>query len=555
MLIFFVCVYVCGCFAQTAVPTKNTELAVMADLPKDADYSSRIFSANRGGFFSLEAVNPDPESVKLHFPDDPEWGRLYGKQNDDAKTVAEARQQAERLNNTFQESRRNFARHLLESRLAEIRRLQPETPSDGSKAKLSDFDFPELDGSTACEYLGKIIAARVLGIPYTWKPETNSPNRPIVPGLINYGTPSYPFNDPYVTSGKKIYRGYFEFDLQHEHSHFQLNNDNYSQERNLIPLLFRIVADEKRNSFRRQKFFNEHFGHFQGTHQSYLSLLAAKINDSKLPPDEIKSLTSQVQSRLQGNNIEIFPFSEIILVARKPSRDELATAEKFGFEFDVRPVARDALVFLVHRQNEVNNLSLEQIRSIYLNRRDLPIYWNDFGGKGNSNNDNVIHVFERDRNSGSRELLDELVMTDDCLEKAGHPDNSILNPLLPLTPKQRTELRKAWDEYRRSRSQIVSHGMMGAFLAIASDTQGISYSVNYYEHFMVGVPQCRVIAVDNVLPSHETIRTKKYPLTADVYVVTLKGIANDSPAAKLRDWLLSEEGQRCVQESGYVPVN
>jgi phosphate transport system substrate-binding protein len=250
---------------------------------------------------------------------------------------------------------------------------------------------------------------------------------------------------------------------------------------------------------------------------------------------------------------DIYPFSDIILVARKPSADELATAQKFGFEYDVRPIARDGLVFLVHRTNKVDNLSLAQIRSIYLNEESAK-NWKQFGGSGGDGfpggYDGSICLYERERNSGSRELMDELVMTDEVLRKA----------ITEEKEENIKTLRDNWDNIRRERQTPITSGgggfgMGGAYFAVASDKDGISYSVNYYERFMIGVPQVRAIAVDGVRPNYETIRTKKYPLVSDVYVVTLKGIAEDSPAAKLRNWLLTEDGQRCIKESGYVPIN
>jgi len=67
--------------------------------------------------------------------------------------------------------------------------------------------------------------------------------------------------------------------------------------------------------------------------------------------------------------------------------------------------------------------------------------------------------------------------------------------------------------------------------------------------------QRRTAEGGGVMPNYETIRTKQYPLASEVDVVTRKDIAADSPAAKLRDWLLTDDGQRTIRESGYVPIN
>jgi phosphate transport system substrate-binding protein len=71
---------------------------------------------------------------------------------------------------------------------------------------------------------------------------------------------------------------------------------------------------------------------------------------------------------------------------------------------------------------------------------------------------------------------------------------------------------------------------------------------------MSGSQRTRTIAVDGVEPNFENIRARKYPLVSEVLVVTRRGIEASSPAGRLRDWLLSREGQAVVRESGYVPL-
>ena len=56
------------------------------------------------------------------------------------------------------------------------------------------------------------------------------------------------------------------------------------------------------------------------------------------------------------------------------------------------------------------------------------------------------------------------------------------------------------------------------------------------------------------MPSRATIADGTYPLVTEVYVVTRKDLKPDHPAAKLRDWLLTAEGQKIVGETGYVPI-
>jgi phosphate transport system substrate-binding protein len=52
----------------------------------------------------------------------------------------------------------------------------------------------------------------------------------------------------------------------------------------------------------------------------------------------------------------------------------------------------------------------------------------------------------------------------------------------------------------------------------------------------------------------ENIQNGEYPIITPLYAVTWKGNENEN-VQKLLDWVLSEEGQYIVQQTGYVPVN
>ena len=96
--------------------------------------------------------------------------------------------------------------------------------------------------------------------------------------------------------------------------------------------------------------------------------------------------------------------------------------------------------------------------------------------------------------------------------------------------------------------------MTAPFNHLYDDENGIAYSVYYYEHFMAISPHTRTIAVDGIMPTYETIRTQQYPYFTEVYAVIRKDLSRDSKIYKLREWLLSPEGQAVVKESGYVPL-
>lgn len=206
--------------------------------------------------------------------------------------------------------------------------------------------------------------------------------------------------------------------------------------------------------------------------------------------------------------------SDIILVARPPSDDELAAAKEEGIMFNLRPVALDAFVFLSHTENPVESISLSDLRAAYAG--DITD-WVELGGMPGS-----LHTYQRNRNSGSQELMEKLVMRG--VEMIDSPD-------------------------------MILESMMGPINAISEDPLGLGYSVYFYAKNIFPHEQVNVLAVDGIFPTPESIAERSYPLSTEVYAVIRDGTPGDHPARTLFDWLLSEEGQAAVAQSGYVPFH
>jgi ABC-type phosphate transport system substrate-binding protein len=61
-----------------------------------------------------------------------------------------------------------------------------------------------------------------------------------------------------------------------------------------------------------------------------------------------------------------------------------------------------------------------------------------------------------------------------------------------------------------------------------------------------------MLAVNGVLPTHDSIANGSYPFTAAVYGVIRKDLAPRQRGRILLDWLLSEDGQKAIEATGYV---
>lgn len=67
---------------------------------------------------------------------------------------------------------------------------------------------------------------------------------------------------------------------------------------------------------------------------------------------------------------------------------------------------------------------------------------------------------------------------------------------------------------------------------------------------MRGAQGLRMLAVDGVEPTRENVRTGAYPYTVDVFMVTTQ--RSRPQVERLRQWLLGPQGQKLVEDVGYV---
>lgn len=208
---------------------------------------------------------------------------------------------------------------------------------------------------------------------------------------------------------------------------------------------------------------------------------------------------------------------DLNVTARAPSEDELASAKKKGVTIKLQPIAKDALVFIVNQKNPIKSIGRGEVLQIYERKIQT---WNQLGDASGD----IVPLW-RERNSGSRELFDLLVTKGERLSEP--------------TPKD----------------ELFSNSMAGPFNRVTQDTKALGYSVYYYEHYMALSPYTRTVAIDGIEPNANTIRSGKYPFTADVFVAYRADQPTNSAAMKLLSWLISPEGQAVVRETGYVPFH
>lgn len=206
---------------------------------------------------------------------------------------------------------------------------------------------------------------------------------------------------------------------------------------------------------------------------------------------------------------------ELVIAARSASRDEKVYADEKGVTLMEKPIAKDALTFMVNPSNPVDNITISQLQGIYTGEITN---WKEVGGK-----DEKITPYVRNRNSGSQEKFETLVMSG-------------------LTIADFPELQ-------------VGHLMMSPYYQLDNDKTGIAYSPYYYYSVIVDNASTKAIGINGVAMTKENIRNNTYPYTTEVYAAVRSDIDRNSPAYSLYEFLTTPEGQTVVNESGYVTLN
>ncbi len=200
-----------------------------------------------------------------------------------------------------------------------------------------------------------------------------------------------------------------------------------------------------------------------------------------------------------------------IILAYEPAEEVTYTDE-----FEFTPIGVDALVFITGKNNTVENLTSKEISKIFNGKITN---WSEVGGE-----DKAIVPYIRNPESGSHTLFE--IFFD--LESTDHIKN-----------------------------EYVVGSMMGLLEAIADykgTDEAIGYTVHYYLTKMEAstLETSKLIAVDGVMPSFETIEDGSYKLSNQFYVVIRKDAEVNSPERILYNWIASEQGKQIAHNEGYV---
>ena len=169
-------------------------------------------------------------------------------------------------------------------------------------------------------------------------------------------------------------------------------------------------------------------------------------------------------------------------------------------------LALDGIAMIVNPSNEISNLTVEQIASIYTGEITN---WKDVGGK-----DAEIVVIGREAGSGTRDGFESITKT---AEKC----------------KYRQELTSTGD----------------VITTVAQNPDAIGYAS------LASVKNTvKAVDVDGVTPTEETVKNGSYKIQRPFVLVTKNDVALSDAAQAFFDYVTSEKANEIIASAGAIPV-
>ena len=168
--------------------------------------------------------------------------------------------------------------------------------------------------------------------------------------------------------------------------------------------------------------------------------------------------------------------------------------------------ARDGLAIVVHPSHGIPGLTMEQLRLLFRGRVEDWVPWGGLPG--------APQIISREEASGEYRFFQQQVMKD----------------------------------ARVSLTALVAPTSDAVLQSVGGDTLAVGYLSTAW---LTG--QVRPLAIEGIPPTYETIAAGLYPLTRDLFFVTL-----EEPHGATRDfvqWVLGPEGQQVVVARRFVSVS
>lgn len=273
-----------------------------------------------------------------------------------------------------------------------------------------------------------------------------------------------------------------------------------------------IIEEINNNLEEQEKIFTmENYPRIDG---STATLPLAEAFKADFTGTDIKEVEVK-HSKTHNAYVNLINGEKDLILVTYPSEDELELAKQKGIELEIIPIVKEAFVFMVNKNNTVEDLTLEQIQKIYSGEIKN---WKEVGGT-----DSEIVAYQRPENSGSQTGMLSLVMK----------DKEMMEPTTETLAESMYDIIDVISDYNNK------------------DT-AIGYSYYYYATTMYTKDTMKFLSINGVSPSYENIQTGLYNIQTAYYAVIKKDEPEDSNTRKLLEAMKSERGQNVAKEAGYV---
>ncbi len=198
--------------------------------------------------------------------------------------------------------------------------------------------------------------------------------------------------------------------------------------------------------------------------------------------------------------------AQIGMASRPAKPEENAAAKTKGVTLKETTVAYDGMAVIVNEASPIKNLTKRQVEQIFTGE---VADWSAVGGSSGA-----ISIYTRNTSSGTYSEFKEMAM------------------------KKR--------DYAPSSQKLAGNEQIAA--EVGKNPNGIGYVGLAY----IKAKGVKVVAIDGVLPSVESVQKKAYPYSRPTFFYT-----NGEPAALAKDFVdftLSDAGQKIVSAVGFVPI-
>lgn len=198
--------------------------------------------------------------------------------------------------------------------------------------------------------------------------------------------------------------------------------------------------------------------------------------------------------------------AQIGMSSRRAKQTEMSAASAKGVTLKPIIVAHDGMAVIVNANSPITKLTLRQVEQVFTG--DVKD-WSAVGGKPGK-----ISIYTRNTSSGTYSDWKEMAM------------------------KKR--------DYAPSSQKMAGNEQIAA--EVAKNPNGIGYVGLAY----IQAKGVKVVPIDGVLPTKESVLNKKYAYARPTFYYT--NGAPSGEAAKFIEFTLSDEGQRIAEKIGFVPV-